>query len=663
MSAISTYLQRILNAIWARDVRQAIHDAISQCYDDVNAPALQTEAMQAAVQAKIDAGEMAALTIADGSLTGAKLADGTIPTAKIADGAITAGKLASGAVSTDTTLTQSGIPADAKATGDAISAIKVAMQDAELSRHELVGVTAGRDISGIGLVLGKYRDMSSTSNALKTGSAYAISNGFMPFNTCSVTAITADYEFAILCYSDASNPSYSTRIGAYGWYDGGHIVVLPEGTEYVYYQVHKKDGTAITSDDTPTIISMFKTYKPLDLGTDTTLSVSGKPADSKETGDKFDNAEGRIANLEESDDEIGNKIDKILENKVLMDATFIRGSHTNGSGGEAVSDVAYRVTTQNKIHVDEKTTYTINPGFRVRRYRFINNSLAGFDSTWNTVSITLTPDYDYYINIARVDEDTEETADIEYFVSQVWRPLITVNLLPECNILAIGDSICDGGRNGNKGFVGDLGLPYVNAGIGGATISTVRDNTTHWIENQLTAQTDDFDVVIMEGGINDYIYNATLGTPSSKPIRKDIDTTEYDALDLDTVCGALEHLFSTCINKYPDAHRYFVITHKTRSYPWTAGGGGFTQDQLHDAIVTVCRLYNVFVIDVYAESPINTYFTEYYSPTPWAQDNSVGETEWVDNDKVHPLSYGYIHGYVPLIQKAMITCGYKWILS
>lgn len=124
MSAISTYLQQIINAIWARDVRKAIHDAISQCYDDVNAPALQTEAMQAAVQAKIDAGEMAALTIADGSLTGAKLADGTIPTAKIADGAITAGKLASGAVATDATLTQSGIPADAKAVGDAIASIE-----------------------------------------------------------------------------------------------------------------------------------------------------------------------------------------------------------------------------------------------------------------------------------------------------------------------------------------------------------------------------------------------------------------------------------------------------------------------------------------------------------------------------------------------------------
>ena len=94
MSAISTYLQRILNAIWARDVRQAIHDAISQCYDDVNKPALQTEAMQAAVQAKINAGQMAAYTVADGSFAGSKLANGAVTTAKIADGAVTAGKLA-----------------------------------------------------------------------------------------------------------------------------------------------------------------------------------------------------------------------------------------------------------------------------------------------------------------------------------------------------------------------------------------------------------------------------------------------------------------------------------------------------------------------------------------------------------------------------------------
>lgn len=190
MSAISTYLQQILNAIWARDVRQAIHDAISQCYDDVNKPALQTDAMQRAVQAKIDAGEMAALTIADGSLTGAKLANGTIPTAKIADGAVTgvkvgtgtltgdniankaigtakiddgavtwqklasgavhtgeladgavtgakladgavtAGKIASGVIpAIDTTLTQTGAAADAKAVGDTIGALRTEFEE------------------------------------------------------------------------------------------------------------------------------------------------------------------------------------------------------------------------------------------------------------------------------------------------------------------------------------------------------------------------------------------------------------------------------------------------------------------------------------------------------------------------------------------------------
>ena len=82
MSSIEQFLQSIRTAIFARTVRNDIANAIEQCYDDVHNPTLNTEAIQAAVQAKIDAGQMAALTIANGSLTGAKLANGTIPTAK-----------------------------------------------------------------------------------------------------------------------------------------------------------------------------------------------------------------------------------------------------------------------------------------------------------------------------------------------------------------------------------------------------------------------------------------------------------------------------------------------------------------------------------------------------------------------------------------------------
>lgn len=235
--------------------------------------------------------------------------------------------------------------------------------------------------------------------------------------------------------------------------------------------------------------------------------------------------------------------------------------------------------------------------------------------------------------------------------------LDALRLIPARTVLAIGDSICSGGRNDGKGFVGDLGLEYVNAGVSGATISTIRDNTTHWIENQLTAQTDVFDAVIMQGGINDYIYDATLGTMSTVPVRK--EDSAYSALNTATVIGALEHLFATCINKYPNADRFFLISHKTREYAWTAGEGGWTQDQFHDAVVACCRLYNVGVIDVYAESPIDTHYTEYVSPTEWSNDHSVGNTEWIDNDRVHPLEYGYLHGYIPLIRKALIATSSK----
>lgn len=105
MSAIETYLQYIASKVWARDVRTAIVNAIRQCYDDVHNPTLNTEALQAAIQAKIDAGQMAALTIGDRTITAAKLALGVIPTP-------------------DTTLSQSGVPADAKKTGDEISALQ-----------------------------------------------------------------------------------------------------------------------------------------------------------------------------------------------------------------------------------------------------------------------------------------------------------------------------------------------------------------------------------------------------------------------------------------------------------------------------------------------------------------------------------------------------------
>lgn len=72
-SSIQQFLNKILSSRYGKDVRQAIHDSIEQCYDDVTNPDLNTEAFETAVQNKIDDGSLALMTIPDGSITKEKL--------------------------------------------------------------------------------------------------------------------------------------------------------------------------------------------------------------------------------------------------------------------------------------------------------------------------------------------------------------------------------------------------------------------------------------------------------------------------------------------------------------------------------------------------------------------------------------------------------------
>ena len=174
MSAISNFLTFLRSAIYAIDVRDGIADAIEQCYNDVNNPTLKTEALEAALQTKIDEGEMAALTIGDGTITAAKLASGVI----------------------DNTLATSGAAADAKKTGDEIAAVKAdleALESGGLSikdsvKQALLACFAGvsfEDSNGQALRTALY-------NALYETAILSISVVFNPGN--SIIPIGADIE-------------------------------------------------------------------------------------------------------------------------------------------------------------------------------------------------------------------------------------------------------------------------------------------------------------------------------------------------------------------------------------------------------------------------------------------------------------------------------------
>lgn len=244
--------------------------------------------------------------------------------------------------------------------------------------------------------------------------------------------------------------------------------------------------------------------------------------------------------------------------------------------------------------------------------------------------------------------------------------------------LGLGDSIARGGRNGGKGFVGDIGLPFINMGVGGATLSNIHSTYTDSIHkfpdadnipNQLTsyynASDADIqtafgiakfvpDVIIAEGGINDYFKNGALGNIPTVPVSSD---AEANALDRSTLMGGLQYLFYNMVKLYHKAQRFFVITHKTyrtaydRYCPVVANTAGYTQKEMHDAIVQCCEVYGVKVIDIYNESMLDTKFSEYRAQTEsWHDANA---DDYCDYDGVHPLAYGYQQAYVPLVREAL----------
>lgn len=220
-------------------------------------------------------------------------------------------------------------------------------------------------------------------------------------------------------------------------------------------------------------------------------------------------------------------------------------------------------------------------------------------------------------------------------------------------ILCVGDSVAKGWRNNGKGFVGGLGMPYSNEAVDGATLSNIRDDVKTSIPNQLINSTyDNPDIVISNGGINDFLFDSPIGTVPTSPAYNDELASN---LNLGTALGGLEMLLYTMIKKYPKAQRFFVLSHKIRHWENVQatpadGSRRYNYHELMESIRKTCELYNCYVIDIFNKSIINTGYSQYVAETAYPNNEPFA---YVDHDEIHPLAYGYEQGYLPLVREAI----------
>lgn len=206
-----------------------------------------------------------------------------------------------------------------------------------------------------------------------------------------------------------------------------------------------------------------------------------------------------------------------------------------------------------------------------------------------------------------------------------------------------GDSICEsriGNDNVNlnngggyaKLIADRVSGRYENHAVGGSLLAEW--NGLECLVNRISELPTDGDLYCFEGGINDFWNGVRLGTDTYHEY-------EYGGIPRDTtsVLGALDYIFYYATTHFVGKPICFVISHHIVD-PDDTGDGDYTYQELHDAIVKVCKKWAIPYYDAYYTSGLcgknevqsNAYLTANASGT---------------GDGCHPNEEGYKRYYVP----------------
>lgn len=122
-----------------------------------------------------------------------------------------------------------------------------------------------------------------------------------------------------------------------------------------------------------------------------------------------------------------------------------------------------------------------------------------------------------------------------------------------------GDSICAANRENRIGWAGRVGeanqMDWVNHGQGGWAVSNIRGDHVTICTQLMNTDVESYDMIILQGGVNDAWGNAPLGKMSDK-------FSSYQSYNPITFAGGLERTFAYVREKNPDAVVGYIINFK-----------------------------------------------------------------------------------------------------
>ena len=225
------------------------------------------------------------------------------------------------------------------------------------------------------------------------------------------------------------------------------------------------------------------------------------------------------------------------------------------------------------------------------------------------VHIQANENYNYLDNIVSSDnkkvvcQKNDDTINCKLDNKEVSYKIVYTSVTKNKNIIFFGDSITYGFLTKGYSWVGFIKDNYdfnnvINAGISDYRVSTY-DDKNKWLTDTIISHANEkYDYVIMQGGINDVLYNTPLGKISN--------SKDENNFDINTFAGGLESYIYNAKKYFKDAKIGYIITYYTPNY--TERGLKWSYDDYNKYILMTKEIldkWNIKYLDLFNEEYSN----------------------------------------------------------